>query len=306
MTEKRVAEASSLRHYFQEQWGLLMGLLDEQSRLRDERSANKERVEASIEAVVSGTDPRVRSASGYRKRLRGGAAALLRHIESLVDALPPALLISKATYLHNPQVSSLFANMDEVRQLCSDLFHLHDCPITDEHSRAEQVFFLLFLNYQEKSILGTQMVGEIIQREVHQTSIVFWGHRLLEPSLTEDEARRLLKQVLYENVTRYMRTRMTHLRHGQQGEVTGLIPPDQDIRNPEIYLSHILEYLELPQDLITIVANTVHINRMGIKVGEGNDHGGETIHLSELDIGEEPQKLVSIVAIPSEVLNSSR
>ncbi len=33
-----------------------MGLLDEQSRLRDERSANKERVEASIEAVVSGTD----------------------------------------------------------------------------------------------------------------------------------------------------------------------------------------------------------------------------------------------------------
>ncbi|OOZ37461.1 hypothetical protein [Solemya velesiana gill symbiont] len=193
MTEKRIAEASSLRGYFQEQWDQLMRLLEAQSQKREARLAEEDRLDEAIESIVTRTDSRMRALTRYKTRLREGARGLLLHIDNLVDELPDALLISKDTFLQDPQVSTFFSSIEEVNELCNQFYDMHDYLITPEHRGANEIFFILFLKYQEKTVLGSEIQGDILLREVQQTSVTFFGHQLLAPSVTELEVRHALK-----------------------------------------------------------------------------------------------------------------
>ncbi|MES9845635.1 MAG: hypothetical protein ABW162_07415 [Candidatus Sedimenticola sp. PURPLELP] len=303
MKDKRIVEASALRLYFQEQWDQLMGLLEKQSEKREALLAEEDRLEDAIESIVTRTDSRMRAISRYQKRLREGTKALLLHIDQLVDELPQALLISRESFLHDPQVSAFFSRLDEVTELCNQFYDMHDYLLTPEHKGADEIFFILFLRYKEKSILGSEIRGDILLREVEKTSVVFSGHQVLAPSMTEAEVRLSLKQTLFDNVVRYMRSHIIGLKHDQQKSASGIIHHDEDLRNPEVYLTRILEYLALPQELIKILENTIRVDRMGIKVEKSVDSDGAAISLSELEIGDDYRQLLSMVRVPREILD---
>ncbi|MET0101087.1 MAG: hypothetical protein ABW078_05085 [Sedimenticola sp.] len=301
--ERRIAEASALRRYFQEQWNLLVELVEARGRTRDELMEEQERLDDAIESIVTRTDSRMRAVSRYQKRLRGGTRALLMHIDSLVDELPGSLLINKETFLHDPQISTFFNSMEEVSELCNRFYDMHDYLVSPEHLEGDLVHFILFLRYKEKTVLGSEMQGDILLREVKQTSVVFSNHQLLAPSMTEDEARQALKQILFDNVVRYMRAHIVGLKQDQQQTVSSILHHSEDLRNPEVYLDRILEYLALPKELIRIHENTIRVNRMGIKLSDKAKGSGEAINLSELEIGEDRPQLLSIVCVPREIID---
>ncbi|NJL59161.1 MAG: hypothetical protein HC887_05450 [Desulfobacteraceae bacterium] len=51
---------------------------------------------------------------------------------------------------------------------------------------------LLVMNYRDKKIFGTEMDGEIIKREVLQTSVDFSDHEIVAPMISEEETRKEL------------------------------------------------------------------------------------------------------------------
>ncbi|OOZ37460.1 hypothetical protein [Solemya velesiana gill symbiont] len=100
-----------------------------------------------------------------------------------------------------------------------------------------------------------------------------------------------------------MRAHIVGLKQDQQQSTSGLIHHDEDLRNPEVYLTHILGYLSLPQELIKILENIIRVDRMGIKIEDQGKKGGAAINLKELEIGEDYRQLLSMVSIPREIID---
>ena len=57
---------------------------------------------------------------------------------------------------------------------------------------------LLLAHRQERNVLGMDLMGDQVRRDVAQVSVSFSGHRLLEPRINEDESRRFLKRRAFD------------------------------------------------------------------------------------------------------------
>lgn len=62
------------------------------------------------------------------------------------------------------------------------------------HPDQEEVTALLLAERLEKTVLGTELVGEVLRRDIAQVAVSFRGHRLLDPTASETETRRQLKR----------------------------------------------------------------------------------------------------------------
>ncbi len=299
--ERRVAEASSVRAFFQDQWQYLTELLGVDADGYVPGVSDSQSLGEAVDMVVQGTDSRVRAVSSYKKRLRSGTRVLLEHIDSMVNHMPEPLKLSRHNFVYDPQVSAFFSSMDEIEKLC---FQNHDINrfIAKAHTTDTGSFYaLLFVKYLEKDIYGNELQGDIVQRDVKQTQVIFTGHRFIAPSRNGIEIRQALKQVLFENVIEHLKMVLTRLRHEEAQQTTSVVVDTsgvQSLNNPVEYLNTLVELLELPLDLVRLQESTVRLNKMGMKLSAGDDTNGEEIRLNHLEIGEDYTGLLMLTEIP--------
>jgi len=157
-----------------------------------------ELTERAIERAVDGTDPRLRALSGYRKKLRAAVMRAIDHVMALVDGLPPALELSLRSYGIDPEVTAYFASTEHLREVLSIDRELNRWRTSQ--GDGERVVALLLMLQQERQVFGTALEGEILRRDVAQTTVSFAKHRLVDPSGTLDDTRRLLKRRAFDHL----------------------------------------------------------------------------------------------------------
>jgi hypothetical protein len=214
--------------------------------------------------------------------------------------VPGAIELTRKSFVYDHQVSSLLDSMKEVRQLCDESEEIQEyikSPIAIEQ---KNFFALLFMDHHEKIVFGDALQGDVIQRDVKQTSVYFTGHRLLAPAATELEVRLALKHILFENVVEYLKL---FLSREKQSEIKGsedfsyFSNSMESLNNPSKYLHKLVRILELPLQLISMHEDRVCINSMGIKApGKSCDE----VHLHELEIGDDDDNVLALVEIDIE------
>ena len=279
----RNPEASALRSYFQEQWDYLQKLIEVRQANNLRQQHEREAVYKAVETIVDVTDVRLRAVASYQKKLRASARELLDYVEELVMEIPAAVELSHSAYINDPMVNMLFRSPSEIHRLFSQTQSVQEFFKASKNNHATEVFALLFLNRSEKNILGSEMRGEIILKEVAQTSISFSGHRLVSPSATEQAARSAIQRVLFESAIQYL---------------NALQNPHLNIDNPEVYLQRLVEQLSLPQKLIRLQDNLLRVNTMSIKMPLDADAPGNEVRLHELEIGDEQTNVLLLVRYP--------
>jgi hypothetical protein len=65
---------------------------------------------------------------------------------------------------------------------------------------------------EEKNILGMDVVGDQVRRDVAQVTVSFSGHHLLEPQALEDECRRFLKRRAFDHLLALALARIAEAR----------------------------------------------------------------------------------------------
>lgn len=165
-------------------------------------------IEAATERAVDATDARLRALSGLRKRLREPVIHAIDHVISLVDSLPEPLAADSGSYAADPRLSTLFASVEHMREVfgndpeLSEFRRVHpqeDAPVTT----------LLLAERVEKRVMGMELAGETVQRDVAQVAVSFRGHRLLDPATGEEEARRQLKRRAFDHLLSLALLRIT-------------------------------------------------------------------------------------------------
>ena len=303
---KRIPEASALREFFQEQWEYLQQLLEARQLNKLQQQREAESLSSAVETIVDGTDIRLRAIGNYQKRLRKSAREFLDYIEALVAGMPPAVKVSQTAYSSNSLVNTLFASTEAMHRLFSQSSPVQNYFNVAENRQRQEVFALLFLNRTVKNIFGAELRGEIILREVPQTSVSFSGHQLIAPQATEDAARRALKKTLFEGVIQQLRLQITQLRYGQTDEekVAGAQNPQSNINNPEVYMEMLVEQLSLPKKLIRLQDQLLRVSKMGIKLPLDSALPSNKVRLHEVEIDGEQARIVTLVRYPRDELQT--
>ena len=157
-------------------------------------------IEAAIERAVDGTDPRLRLVPGYRKRLRKPVVHAIDQVLALVDGLTAPVAADPDGFRSDVRLAALFASAEEMLQVLGRDRALSDYLSSGEGLGARSVSTLLLARREEKNILGMDLVGDVVRRDVAQVSVNFSGHHLLDPRCGEEENRRFLKRRAFDHL----------------------------------------------------------------------------------------------------------
>lgn len=167
-------------------------------------------IEMAIERAVDGTDPRIRALPGYRKRLRAPVIHAADHVIALVDSLPEPVAATRRDFAVDPRLSALFASAEHMREVFAGDAALGE--FRDRHPGGGRITSLLVAERHEKNVLGMELDGELLKREVAQVAINFRSHRLVDPDTDEAEMRRQLKRRAFDHLLSLALARITEVQ----------------------------------------------------------------------------------------------
>ncbi|MCO6413024.1 MAG: hypothetical protein J5I92_09800 [Thiogranum sp.] len=165
------------------------------------RQASREHaatVQEAVERVVDGIEPRLRLVPGYRRKLQQATATALDYVNELVDRIPPVLEVTPATFVSDPQVNAFFATPEDLRNIFSQSPELRAFFDDIANSEATEGYALLCTTEHEKTLLGSELNGDILRRDVMQTAVYFSEHKVMSPAPSEADVRRGLKQCIFD------------------------------------------------------------------------------------------------------------
>src|SRR5512139_4349171 len=111
-------------------------------------------VEAATERAIDATDPRIRAASGYRKKLEPAVVHALDHVKALALGMPAPVEASHATYGTDARLAAFFASPERMSQVFGADRTLLEYLASPAGGGTEPVLALLLVERTEKKVLG--------------------------------------------------------------------------------------------------------------------------------------------------------
>jgi hypothetical protein len=155
-------------------------------------------VREACERVVQLANPRLRFARRYRQRLTPALHTAMDYAHSLVANVPPALDASPAAWQASGSMRAFFATGEEVLRTFSQLPELR--AWFDANPTHGEVYTVLSMVLVERHVLGAALEGDIVRRDVPQTTVSFTDHRARmfgasEAQLRDEIERRIVDQL---------------------------------------------------------------------------------------------------------------
>ncbi len=155
-------------------------------------------IDAAVERTVDGTDRRLRALGDYRKRLRGPVERAVSHAISLVDDFPASAEISRRAFGTDFRVRALFSSVEHLHEVLGRLKSVREYLKENVAAPTDEIFGLLVMEREERTVFGTELEGESIRRDVMQVALNFFNHRFLAPASSEADSRWDLKKRAFD------------------------------------------------------------------------------------------------------------
>jgi hypothetical protein len=160
----------------------------------------RRRLAMVIEDVVDHTEPRLRAARRYRRRLEGPIDKSLLYAEALAWAVPGPIDFDAASWASDSLVHAFFASVPAMRESFSRSRELR--AFFADHPDAQCCYCLLLAERQLKTVFTTRQLGDGIPQEMATTSVTFADPQPCLPSVDEGELRGQLGVLIFNGVTR--------------------------------------------------------------------------------------------------------
>lgn len=157
-----------------------------------------ELIDAAIERTVDGTDRRVRALSDYRRRLLGPVERAVDHVAALVDDIPAPAEISARSFGADTRIRAFFSSVEHLRDVLGKFKDLRDFQQRQAASPPAEIFGLLVMQKKERTVLGMELDGDTVRRDVIQVAVSFSHHRYIAPAATECDTRWELKKCAFD------------------------------------------------------------------------------------------------------------
>lgn len=173
-------------------------------------------IEKAIERVVDGTDPRLRALSSYRKKLAPAVETAIDFAVDLVDSLPPPVELSGAQFSEDDQVRGLFASRQHLREVLGRSRVLREYLDRRKGAHSENIYALLGAERSERSMLGMDLQGDMVRRDVMQQVVSFSNRLFACPGDSQAEASLEAKRRAFDTLIEYALQQMLSSRHKRE------------------------------------------------------------------------------------------
>ena len=146
-------------------------------------------VREAVDLVVKLSHPNIHYVPHYRKMLMPAVELTLKYADELITQLSGPVPVKADSYDTDPFIRTVFSDDSQFRKFFSEHGVLKEFFQKAEASRC---CALLVMTHKEKKVFGIEMEGEIMKRDVLQTSIDFSDHQLVAPMVSEEETRKEL------------------------------------------------------------------------------------------------------------------
>lgn len=167
-------------------------------------------IEKAIDIIIEETDPRLRLVGGYKRKLRKPVIRSLVYVNRLTARIPGAFEINRRAYGSDPQINALFGSADAIEELISHSKVLK--KYFEDKPDQDVVYVPMAMNRTEKTVLGMELSGNMVNREVTQVAVNFSGHWLGVCGSSESELRDLLRWRGIHNLAITALENITHLK----------------------------------------------------------------------------------------------
>jgi hypothetical protein len=289
----------SLRIFFDEQLHHLQNLLSSLiSHIHDQRQQTRED-KLIIESFVNASNSKMRAVHGYSHKLREHVRALYDHVLQVADQIPPPVDLNLDAFRTDPLINALFVNSNDIDRL------FNTDPEVDVFLRAHSkyqvpvLYGLLTASKSEKGILGIDMQGDMLIREVPQQAVNFSAHKIHAPCASSAELSTALKEYLFSRVVTLVKQEM------MSRMPTPPSKPDDDsyesrvksMANPDVYLNALIGHLEVPDKLLGIDKTHFKLSKLGIKLDADDRRSANEFDIHELTWSNNTRNVVLQIAI---------
>jgi hypothetical protein len=305
-------------------------------KLQRKTRTGKTDILGTVERVVDGTDGRIRLVSGYRSKLQDVIRSSLAFADELVEQIPGGIEVNRHTFVSDPYVNAYFANVSDMRTIFSHSSEIKDFLEGYGDNDAMECCALLCMQMSEKTVLGMELSGDILKKDVRQIAVNFSDHRIYSPAPREAETRQGLKRCLFDGLVtnaleRITRMRLTNyklnselqiLKSRQRRQQAAMqkspdaIPPAEyqetcrqlerletdlaktPLATPQAAMEQVLTVFRNPEDFVQLRKFSRRLNKMGILVGDNQEQSCNEIDLTEVTIGEGTPRIVTLAKFP--------
>jgi hypothetical protein len=157
-------------------------------------------VSAAIENAVDRIDPRIRLIGGYHKKLRPAVTHALLYASAIVERVPGPIEVSEGMFGLDPRVHAFFISVDQMQRVLSLSRDARKFFAAPEHKERTECYGLLVMDKRERNVLGAELRGEIIQKDVPQVTVSFTEHRVLASSPTPVDLKRSVASRVFKDL----------------------------------------------------------------------------------------------------------
>jgi len=298
-------------------------------------------VNEAIERAVDGTDPWLRSVSGYKKKLRPAVIRAIDHVVALVNNFPSPLPVGLGTFDDDDRLKGYFISAKHMKNVFSKDLSLAEF-LQGPAGDSPQIVALLAMEKEEKVIFGAELSGDIIIRDVPKLTVSFDAHRCVDPDADEDKARRMLMRRAFDHLLSLALKRLSFVKSERKdlerrrtllqaklnlleregwgfdsgsGEKLSAAEVEErlgqieaqleefggDSSESENYLQLVADVLGKPEEYLLGTNETIFVDRMAIKHNEPSDDT-TALTYTELRNAEGRQLVVILVSFRSEEL----
>jgi hypothetical protein len=141
-------------------------------------------VAETIEAVVTAVEPKLRADNSYKRKLDGCTRHAIEYLRSIGRGHLEPVPLSRAAWADDPRVNAFFATADDVPACLGRSHELRRFFDQPANAGVQEAYALLGMKKEERKVLGMDLKGDSVQRDVAQTQVSFTGHRIVDPTST--------------------------------------------------------------------------------------------------------------------------
>lgn len=167
---------------------------------------------------MEGTEPRIRLVSGYQKKLQDAVNTSLTYIDELVETIPAPVQASQKTFVSDFRINAYFTSVEDLHRIFQESQELKSFFSELDNRDYDEAYALLCMCKTEKQVTGVEVNGDMLRRDVLQTTVNFYDHKILSPAATERGIRQGLKQCIFDGMITHALQGITSLKT-QQGDL---------------------------------------------------------------------------------------
>ena len=175
-------------------------------------------LQQAIERAVNAVEPQLKGTLKYPGAFRKPVKAALEYARDMALSVPGPINADLDAYAHNAYVHAVFPSMevvsDAIRTSRAMQEYLQANPATRE------IYALMGMRRREKTMMGMELSGEVIHRDVPQQVVYFSSHTVENPAPSEEQARQQVSWAFFDSlvkkVVKQVESRKQELQAQQQ------------------------------------------------------------------------------------------